>query len=85
MTWTIEADEAYEAWVESTDPYDDADIRISVLEWVHSWQADGPPAESEYDPYRETYFCDVPGTPVRVEFITGLYLNPPVVIVRKFH
>ena len=84
MSWTVEADDAYEKWLRITHPTQDADTRITLLEFVHSWSETGPPDDADFDPSRETLSCAVPGTRVEVEFVSCPYLDPPVVIVLAF-
>lgn len=85
MSWIVEADEAYERWVVTTHPVEDTDTRISVLEFLHSWQETGPPADADFDAARETFSCAVPGTRVEIEFVPMPYLDPPSVAVRELH
>ena len=83
MTWVIEAEEAFDSFSRETDPIDDSELRLAVGDCLIAWRSEGPPAEAVYNERRQVLECDVPGTPVVVEYISLPYLDPPVVLVRK--
>jgi hypothetical protein len=84
VIWTVEFQEAYELWEAQTDPIADCDLRITTLEYVHSWQEDGPPIDGEFDPNRLSYRIEVPGAGVEVEYVVYPYVQYPTIVVSRF-
>jgi hypothetical protein len=84
VSWVIVTRDAYEAWEETTDSDADADLRISVLTWVLRLQDEGPPAGGIFDPFRETMFAQVGETGVWVEYLVLPYLEPPIIVIRRY-
>lgn len=70
----------YDTWSEGVD---DSDLRVHVLEWMVELQEGGPPTDGVYDPYRETWTANVPGTIVTAEYIVAPFLDPPAIAIRR--
>jgi hypothetical protein len=62
-----------------------AGIVVSCEDYAIEWVQSGPPSEAEYRPDTETWFCDVPGTPVVCEHIKAVFSHPPAVQILRFH
>ena len=83
MKWTVEYDDAYERWVSRTDFEAGGDIRLAVLGLMVDWKRFGPPPEVEFDSAIDAWSCDVPGTPVEVEYV--IWRDIATVFVVDFH
>jgi len=78
--WVVIGLAAFDAWSQSIG---DADLRVQVLEWMVGLQEAGPPAEGVFDPFRDTWIANVPGTDVTAEYIVAPFLEPPAIAIRR--
>lgn len=83
MNWVVVARAAFEAWEVTTDPQEDADLRIEVLTWLLGLQDSGPPIEGIFAPFRETNFTMVAETGVWVEYLVLPNLDAPAIAIRE--
>lgn len=54
-------------------------------DYAVEWASSGPPHDARYQAETETWFCDVPGTPVVVEFAMAKHTVPPAARILEYH
>lgn len=85
MTWVVIARIALDRWEATTPVGRDANLRLTVVEWLHALQVSDPPEDGIFDASRDTLFAQVPGTPIWIEYLALPYLSPPAIVIRQLH
>jgi len=83
VRWAVVSRASFDAWVATTDPDRDQDLRIAVLNWVIAL-VDGPPPSGVLDPFSSNWYAEVGETRIWIEYLVLPDLDPPAIVIREY-
>jgi hypothetical protein len=83
VSWVVVTQASFNAWVATTDPDRDQDLRIAVLSWVIAL-VDGPPPRAILDPFSGYWYAEVADTAVWIKYIVLPDLVEPAIVIREY-